>query len=340
MEKVSIIIPIYNVEKYLRRCLDSIINQTYKNLEIICVNDGSTDGSAHILESYAKKDNRIKVIDKQNEGLSIARNKGLDIATGKYCYFVDSDDWIELSTIEKLVNAITTNDVDVVIHSSVSIAEDDSCADYANRCQGWFNELEKESGVYDVPINIAYTIPGVAWDKLYKMDIIKKYNCRFLEGLINEDELFLWTYMIHCKNYYYLNERLYYYYHHSNSITTTRDKSTKALDIFDILKQIYLTVDKYKNIEDYKEFLTIHYINYVLSHYRQRVRKEDRKKALKKIKEYYEEINHDKRILVLYKKCQYLSIYNFIQQIFSFNKESNHKILTIMGIKIKFKIQA
>ena len=94
MEKISIVIPVYNVELYLRRCLDSVCNQTFKNLEIICVNDGSTDTSALILEEYAKKDNRIKVIHQKNQGLSVARNVGMREVTGQYCAFLDSDDFI------------------------------------------------------------------------------------------------------------------------------------------------------------------------------------------------------------------------------------------------------
>ena len=95
-EKISVIIPVYNVEKYLKRCLDSVINQTYKNLEIILVDDGSTDNSGKICDEYAKNDKRIIVIHKENGGVSVARNIGLDICTGDYVNFIDSDDWIDL----------------------------------------------------------------------------------------------------------------------------------------------------------------------------------------------------------------------------------------------------
>lgn len=106
MSKVTIIIPVYNVEKYLEKCLNSVICQTLKDIEIICVNDGSTDNSQQILKEYAQKDERIKIVDKKNGGLSSARNAGLDAATGEYCYFLDSDDWIELNTLEKLYGFI------------------------------------------------------------------------------------------------------------------------------------------------------------------------------------------------------------------------------------------
>ena len=114
-EKISIIVPVYQVEAYLRRCLDSIINQTYKNLEIILVEDGSKDGSPAICEEYAKKDNRIKVFNQQNQGASVARNYGLDVATGEYVGFVDSDDWIEPEMYERLYAALVPQKADIAV---------------------------------------------------------------------------------------------------------------------------------------------------------------------------------------------------------------------------------
>lgn len=114
MKKVSIIIPIYNVEKYLNECLDSVINQSYKNIEIICINDGSTDNSFNILKEYSKTDERIKIIDQENKGLLAARIEGLKIATGDYVINLDSDDYLELDTVNILMNKITLYDVDVV----------------------------------------------------------------------------------------------------------------------------------------------------------------------------------------------------------------------------------
>lgn len=109
--KISVIIPVYNVEKYIRQCLESVINQTYKNLEIIIVNDGTKDNSMKIVEEYLS-DERIKIINKENGGLSSARNRGMEEATGEYIYFLDSDDWIELNTIEILVE--NSKGVDIV----------------------------------------------------------------------------------------------------------------------------------------------------------------------------------------------------------------------------------
>ena len=114
MDKISVVVPVYNVEKYLRKCIDSIINQTYKNLEIILVDDGSPDKCGEICDEYAKKDNRVKVIHKKNAGVSSARNDGIDNATGEYIIFVDSDDWLEDNAIEIMVDKLNEYDYDCV----------------------------------------------------------------------------------------------------------------------------------------------------------------------------------------------------------------------------------
>ena len=119
MPKVSVIIPVYNVEKYLSECLDSVVNQTLKDIEIICVNDGSPDGSAEILEEYAQKDNRIKVITQENRGVSEARNSGLKIASGEYIAFLDSDDYIDLKFFEQLYKRGIESNSDVVVCENI-----------------------------------------------------------------------------------------------------------------------------------------------------------------------------------------------------------------------------
>lgn len=124
--KISIIIPIYNAEKYLEKCLDSIVKQTYKNIEIICVNDGSKDNSINILSRYNKMDNRIVLINKENNGLSSARNIGLASATGEFVMFVDSDDWIDIDTCEKCLKIMNKYSVDVVMFSYVREYENKS----------------------------------------------------------------------------------------------------------------------------------------------------------------------------------------------------------------------
>ena len=130
---VSVIIPVYNVERYLAQCLDSVSHQTYQNLEIICVNDGSRDGSPDILRRYADEDARIQVIDKANGGVSRARNDALDCARGEYIMFVDSDDWVEPDACENAVNAMREYDADIVMWSYVSETENRSSSSRKRR---------------------------------------------------------------------------------------------------------------------------------------------------------------------------------------------------------------
>lgn len=178
--KVSIIIPIYNVEDYLRECLESVINQTYKNIEIICVNDGSTDSSNKILDEYSKKDKRIQIINKPNGGLSSARNAGLDICTGDYIYFVDSDDYIELNTIELLITKIGCNDI---CYCGVNLVKEDGTLKYSiyPNVVTAFNEDK----VWDLYFDRYYLWAMVAWNKLYKKSIFD--DLRYDEGKLCED---------------------------------------------------------------------------------------------------------------------------------------------------------
>ena len=340
MAEVSVIIPVYNVEKYLAKCLDSVVNQTYKDIEIIAVNDGSTDNSKEILEQYAAKYPKIKIVEQKNAGLSAARNSGFVASSGKYCYFLDSDDWIETNAIELMMNKMAANDVDCVIHSANNVAEDESCVDIARERQGWFDSFAKPEGVYQPALNIPQEVPEVAWNKLYKSEIIKKYECRFPAGLINEDKLFIWTYMLHCRNYYYLNEKLYNYLSRSNSIMGTRSNSPKVLDILDILAEIYKVIEKYKNIDDYKNLLADDYARQVKELFRC-MPVEYRKEALGRIKKYYETINNHKKVRKIYWQYKFLWLKEWFEKIFSVkNVKRNNSVvkqIKIFGITIKIK---
>lgn len=322
--KVSIIIPVYNVEKYLEKCLNSIINQTYKNIEIICINDGSTDNSLQILENFATKDKRIIIFSQENGGLSSARNLGLNNTTGEFCYFMDSDDWIELDTIENLLNTMLSNDVDCVVHNIRIIPEEESLINITIDDRKWINFYTKPSGFYKTPLDIKQEICAVTWNKLYKMSIINKYNCRFPEGLINEDEAFLWEYMIHCDNYYFINKPFYNYLKRSNSIMTTRINSLKILDILKVQKVIYKTIEQNNLIEKYKDAITKNYVSETYNLYKYLPEKYN-KEALKLIKDYICTTNNDFRIIKLYIKYKYPKFYCFTRKITSLFKACDKK---------------
>lgn len=197
---VSIVIPVYKVEKYLRQCLDSVVNQTYGNLEIVCVNDGSPDGSIDILREYEKQDNRVKVISIENQGLSGARNEGTAMCTGDYLMYIDSDDWVDIDTIEIALRTALEDDVDLVLWNYVKEYEDSS------QPVSVFHERTCFKGEDYVRLNqrlvgltgeqLAHPEQcdsiSTAWGKLYRMSVIREHDIKFVDTRIigTEDLLF------------------------------------------------------------------------------------------------------------------------------------------------------
>ena len=200
MEKVTIIIPIYNVEKYLREAIESAINQSYKNLEIILIDDGSTDNSGKICDEYAKLDDRIKVIHKINGGLSDARNAGLDNATGKYIMFLDSDDFFELDATKKMYNEIEEKDADYVIGNYINVTDE------GEKWERPVFDLEKfkpfKLSIYDYKNSFFIMNSGV-WNKIFKKEFIDKLNLRFVLGLPAEDAIFTTYCFMKAEKVYY-----------------------------------------------------------------------------------------------------------------------------------------
>lgn len=226
---VSIIVPSYNVEKNIPYCLDSLIAQTYENIEIICVNDGSKDSTLKIIQDYASKDSRIKIVDKPNGGLSSARNAGIDIAEGEYYAFVDSDDYIAFNYTERLLELVTAHNADIArcrgrgVHSydyveptpenppviSERNAHDALEIFYDDKFYGWYAD--------DAP---------VVWNCLYSCKIFD--DLRFEEKLRKcEDECFTREAFARCKKIVYTDERMYFYYHRENSLIHSDNKDAE-----------------------------------------------------------------------------------------------------------------
>lgn len=216
--KVSVIVPVYNVEKYLVRCLESIINQTLSDIEIILIDDGSSDDSGIICEEYTRKDIRIKVIHKKNGGLSSARNAGLDIAKGEYIGFIDSDDYIHPKMYEILYDNIISYKADIAICDYTDVYDTvvkefniDSEMNIKNfNNVEALNEIYKENGVKFV----------VAWNKLYHRTVFE--HLRYPYGKIHEDEFVIHTVLFNSKNTVYINYPLYYYYQNKEGITKSK----------------------------------------------------------------------------------------------------------------------
>jgi len=246
---ISVIIPVYNVSNYLRQCLDSVINQTYPHLEIIIVNDGSTDDSLSICEEYESSDSRIKLINQKNAGLSAARNTGIDYAIGDYILFADSDDWIDLDTCQLLIESINRTEVDVVLFSYVKEFSNHTEEKFILSEKMNFNEEESKNihrriiGLYQEELSHPENADSIvtAWGKLYKAEIIKDNKIYFTDcNLIGtEDMLFNTYYFKHVKSITYIHSCLYHYRkNNSTSLTSTykSELNNQWNTLFDIVE--------------------------------------------------------------------------------------------------------
>lgn len=253
LDVISIVVPVYNVEEYLSRCVNSIINQTYENLEIILVNDGSTDNSGYICNALKTKDNRIKVIHKRNGGLSSARNAGISVATGKYLTFVDSDDWISLDIYEHCIELFISEEYDVVDFNCVTVKENKP-----NKLSNEAYALEKVNGKE----NILYSyllrgqtkkVPFSVCRKVYKRDLFNKIT--FPEGKINEDIVTNYKILAKCKKIVYTSKIGYFYYQESESLTRGGLKR-RDFDLLHASKELVLLA-KNENYKDIKYLASI-----------------------------------------------------------------------------------
>lgn len=250
MLKVSIIVPIYNMEQYLNRCLESIINQTYENIEIILINDGSKDNSLEICKNYAKKDNRIMIIDQKNSGVSSARNSGLDKATGEYLAFVDPDDWIDKDGIEKMVDFELKQKCDIAFFD-YKINNEIQKSEKVNL------EYTKETKDEFIKLLISGDVPGYLWRLLIKKDITKKIKFK-LDLPMAEDLVFILEILKNANSINKSNEAYYNYFLTENSITRGSQKYIKNLhNTFMLNKYINDIYKEYENIANTKHISEI-----------------------------------------------------------------------------------
>lgn len=226
MPKVSIIVPVYNVEKYLRKCIDSLINQTLKDIEIICINDGSTDKSLEILKEYKNRDSRIILLNQENSGQSVARNRGIEIAKGEYLGFVDPDDWIDLDYYEKLYNAASTNDTDIAVGGIIRVT--------GIRKKKFLN-FEKETLTDNTKLKFELCdVPekSYIWNKIYKTQKLKEINLKFEEGRIFEDCIFTPQALFFLGKMVTVPNTYYYYLRRNNSTVKQRSQKANADSIY------------------------------------------------------------------------------------------------------------
>ena len=284
MQKISVIVPVYNSEKYLHRCIDSILAQTFTDFELLLIDDGSNDKSGIICDEYVAKDSRIRVFHKENGGVSSARNLGLDNAKGDWITFVDSDDWVDNRYLENFILSVK-NDINLIISFSYSVFKDRIC------------ESKYESEVLESDnFCLLFTKYDLSWrtspwGKLYSRKIIKENGLEFNVNMpIGEDLVFLYEY-IACIDKIYISEKSYYYYYADNENTLTK-KINNTIVEQECLKMVSSVVDfllTKKNIYEKEALDRIHclkynYINRVInSLYCNKLSRKERLKILNEI---------------------------------------------------------
>ena len=233
---ISVIVPVYNAAFYLNKCVRSILRQTYTHLEIVLVDDGSTDRSGEICDRYAAKDSRVKVIHKSNGGVSSARNAGLDAASGKYVTFVDADDWLSQKAVKVMLQAMTSRRADISVGMTVT---EGVCSRLFTgyRHDGFIrlDDTEKLCGYIDV----VKEFPGL-WGKLMRKDIITENNLRFDENIsYGEDTLFIWEYLRCCKVISTSSDVVYHYSKVVENNLTDKTYADKSIWIFQCFQALW-----------------------------------------------------------------------------------------------------
>ncbi|MDR2818687.1 MAG: glycosyltransferase [Endomicrobium sp.] len=352
--KVSVIIPVYNTENELCKCLDSVLNQTEKEIEIICVNDGSADKSLSILEKYARKDKRIILINQKNAGVGVARNTGLKIAQGQFISFIDSDDYfLVLDVYERILKVFSEfDDVDfiefgvenytkshILKESEKKRLENDN-AYFSLRLGGLFNISE------DLFLRTTVTI----WNKVFRKSVITKYNIYFPEGLLFEDNGFFYKFIFSSKKGYYYKDKLYGRLLRENSIMGLCI-SKKSNEIANRLKVLY---EVYQYIE--KEYSPLR--NFIMTEFLKISLREDylfaKRRNKPKVLEYAHKLSFNlnppwfntdiiehlrkkrwHKINELRISIRSRKITKFLEAIFCVKKENGNKVIRVFGIKIK-----
>lgn len=243
-ELVSVIVPIYNVEDYLEKCIQSIQKQTYENLEIILVDDGATDRCGELCDEYARYDGRIRVVHKVNGGLSDARNAGIDIATGKYFVFIDSDDYIHPQMIELLYGSIKDQDAQIAVCGFQSVKENEH-VEQEKLKDVTTVLIEKEEDRLEYFMEKNYGEFTVAWNKMYPAELFKEI--RYPKGKIHEDEFTTYRLLEKVKRVAFIEEPLYYYVQRGSSIMgeAFNERRFHRLDAYNIRLDYYWQQKKY-----------------------------------------------------------------------------------------------
>lgn len=269
MPKLSVIIPVYNVEKYVGKCIESLINQTLKDIEIICVDDCSTDDSLSIVEKYAKKDKRIKIIKhKKNSGRSVTRNTGIKNVSSQYIMFCDSDDFYDKTMCNEMYNAIEKSGADIAVCGMNIIYEADKNLKQSDDEYYKIKYKGTQLVTYDLINNCDVSV----CNKIFKRSIINYHDLKFPDGLNYEDAYYFFVYMLWAEKATFVNKKLYNYIRHAGSIMnqTFKKCDTSAIDHLKIAFEIFDYMNKHNKYNENRDYfwesIFIPYLNLAIWH--------------------------------------------------------------------------
>ncbi len=252
MCKISIIIPVYNSSKYLKKCLDSLVNQTVDDIEIIMVNDGSTDNSEKIIKEYQKQDKRIKLINKQNGGQASARNLGLKQAKGEYISFIDSDDYVDINLCKDTLKKATNENYDIVVFDYYIVVDSEEK----------YNKVLKNNKTGKISQKDFFWAGACPWNKIYRKKFLIENNFSFPEGIMYEDYAAIIPLIRYNPNIYYLNKPYVYYVFTDDSTMRTSEYRTRYEDIFKA-NEILVNALKDTNYKEELEGLVSYHMLYL-----------------------------------------------------------------------------
>lgn len=278
--QISIIVPVYQVEKYLRDCLEHLIHQTYSNIEIICVDDGCTDNSPAILQEYADRDARIRIVRQKNGGLSAARNSGMKVATAPFLMFCDSDDYYELDMCEKMLAAIqNAPEADLAMCGMQIFFEDELGKNISDNYHDWY-QLKFE-GYVPICAKLLKNCTAYVWNKIYRRDFLEKYEITFPEGVNFEDRWFFYVCAVHARGIYFIKDTLYHYRRRKGSIMsdTYAKKNYVSIDQFRIAIRLWYYYKKHNVLHKWGEYI----VDFWRQNLRMSLRYEKTAEARKKI---------------------------------------------------------
>ena len=354
MGKVSVIVPVYNAGKNMYKCLDALLNQSFKDFEVICVDDGSKDNSYEILKQYAQKDDRIKVFTQENHGPAYTRHFAISQSRGEYLMFCDADDWYEPSMIEKMVNAIEKEDVDIAVCDTNIVNFSGQELNQSEK-DHYYQVLKIKGKIQKLTPQHYRSINVVLWNKIFRKSIMEKYQIEYPQRYEHDDTMFFYKYIVQCKSYYGIDECLYnYVVCNPDSIMGKLISKNNKKNIFDFIYAWQDTIDYVsKMVDDKGKINFILHNNFgMIRHFFVMLDEQEQREAFDIIKKYisdnpfllqnknFKDINRISKVEDYGKFFQKEQI-SLLKKIFSIrNKYINsekRKVITIFGFDIIIK---